>query len=225
MSFEINALLYKSDSDSSIRVCTHRSLRINFFARLLSKTLNDHQTHHRFHVRSLGWTIIDENELTNGNSSRTVNRCIHELTHSIDDNMNRWGDGKDLYMDLNQRDILFIDPIELIIVHQQSVAAIRVWGVGRENSRLKKKASNSIERCTIVTLNMFLSRDFAYVAKDKDRTAKIYKCHVFRCENTSARIVANTLKDICRNLMIERGLLNTDASADESSSVLSTQQR
>ena len=53
-----------------------------------------------------------------------------------------------------------------------------------------------------------LSRDFAYVAKEKDRTTKVYKCHVFRCDNTSARIIANTLRDICRNLMIERGLLN-----------------
>jgi hypothetical protein len=49
-------------------------------------------------------------------------------------------------------------------------------------------------------------RDFAYVAKDKDR---IYKCHVFRCDNTSARIIANTLRDICRNIMIKRGLLST----------------
>ncbi len=53
----------------------------------------------------------------------------------------------------------------------------------------------------------FFSRDFAYVAKDKDNAIRIYKCHVFRCDNTSARTIANTLRDICRNLMIERGLL------------------
>jgi hypothetical protein len=47
------------------------------------------------------------------------------------------------------------------------------------------------------------------VAKDRDRTTRVYKCHVFRCDNTSARTIANTLRDICRNLMIERGLLNT----------------
>jgi hypothetical protein len=46
------------------------------------------------------------------------------------------------------------------------------------------------------------------VAKDRDRTTRVYKCHVFRCDNTSARTIANTLRDICRNLMIERGLLN-----------------
>ena len=55
---------------------------------------------------------------------------------------------------------------------------------------------------------LFSSRDFAYVAKDKDRSTRIYKCHVFRCDNTSARTIANTLRDICRNLMIERGLLS-----------------
>jgi hypothetical protein len=60
-------------------------------------------------------------------------------------------------------------------------------------------------------------RDFAYVAKDKDRTKNIYKCHVFRCDNTSARIIANTLRDVCKNLMIKRGLLNTtrEISSDE----------
>lgn len=61
------------------------------------------------------------------------------------------------------------------------------------------------------------SRDFAHVAKDKDRTKNIYKCHVFRCDNTSARIIANTLRDVCKNLMIERGLLNAmkESSPDE----------
>jgi hypothetical protein len=46
------------------------------------------------------------------------------------------------------------------------------------------------------------------VAKDKDRANNTYKCHVFRCDNTSARIIANTLRDVCRDLMIKRGLLN-----------------
>lgn len=56
---------------------------------------------------------------------------------------------------------------------------------------------------------MFLSyRDFAYVAKDKTSATNTYKCHVFRCDNTSARIIANTLRDACKNLMIQRGLLS-----------------
>lgn len=175
-SFELNSLLYKSDSDNSIR------------------TVDDHRTQHRFSVRSLGWTNVDEKDLINGNGSRTLNRCIYELTRSIDDSICRWGDGKDLFMDIHPTEIVFIDPTELTIVHQQSIPAIRVWGVGRENLR-----------------------DFAYVAKDKDRTSSIFKCHVFRCENTTGRIIANTLRDICRNLMIERGLLTTNVETSTSS--------
>ena len=59
------------------------------------------------------------------------------------------------------------------------------------------------------TLHIGFSRDFAYVAKD--RTSNVYKCHVFRCDNTSGKIIANTLHDICRNLMMERGLLTPKA--------------
>ena len=48
---------------------------------------------------------------------------------------------------------------------------------------------------------------------------RIYKCHVFQCDNTSARTIANALHDICRDLMIERGLLSktTEISSDNSS--------
>jgi len=157
--------------------------------------LDETAQQHRFHVHSLGWTVIDEEDLTTERSSRSVNRCIYELTRGINDGIGRWGEGKDLYMDINNTDLLLIDPSEMTILHKQSIPSIRVWGVGRENSR-----------------------DFAYVAKDKDRSARVYKCHVFRCDNTSARIIANTLRDICRNLMIERGLLNktTEISSDDS---------
>lgn len=163
--FENNSLLYKSESDNSIR------------------TSDSQPNQHRFHVCSLGWTNMHEDDLTKDKSSRSVNRCIYELTNGINDSICRWGDGKDLYMDINNRDILLIDPIEMTILHKQSIPSIRVWGVGRDNSR-----------------------DFAYVAKD--RMSNVYKCHVFRCDNTSARVIATILHDICRNLMIERGLLN-----------------
>ncbi|CAF1653753.1 unnamed protein product [Didymodactylos carnosus] len=139
---------------------------------------------HRFYVRSLGWTKIVEEELTTEHSSRAVNKCIHELTRGINDAIGRWGEGKDLYMDINNTDLLLIDPMQMTILHKQAIPSIRVWGVGRENSR-----------------------DFAYVAKDK--ATRIYMCHVFRCDNTPARTIANILRDICKNLMIERGLLST----------------
>ncbi|CAF1067661.1 unnamed protein product [Adineta ricciae] len=165
--FDSNSLLDKSDSSPSIKATDETTTQ-----------------QHRFYVRSLGWTVVDEQDLTTERSSRTVNHCIHELTRGINDGIGRWGEGKDLYMDINNTDILLIDPSEMTILHKQAIPSIRVWGVGRENAR-----------------------DFAYVAKDKDKSARIYKCHVFRCDNASARIIANTLRDICRNLMMERGLL------------------
>ncbi|CAF2089263.1 unnamed protein product [Rotaria magnacalcarata] len=173
--FEMNALLNKSESDISF------------------STLEKNSEQHRFYVHSLGWTTIDEEDLTSEKTSQSVNRCIYELTNGINDSISRWGDGRDLYMDINNTDILLIDPIEMTILHKQSIPSLRVWGVGRENSR-----------------------DFAYVAKDKSRSTNIYKCHVFRCDNTSARIIANTLRDVCKNLMIQRGLLNhtTESSND-----------
>ena len=49
-----------------------------------------------------------------------------------------------------------------------------------------------------------MCRDFAYVARD--RTTKVHMCHVFQCD-TPAREIANTLRDICKRIMQERGLL------------------
>lgn len=46
-------------------------------------------------------------------------------------------------------------------------------------------------------------RDFAYVARD--RTTRRHMCHVFRCD-IPARTIANTLRDICKKIMIERSL-------------------
>ena len=45
------------------------------------------------------------------------------------------------------------------------------------------------------------SRDFAYVARD--RSTRKHMCHVFRCD-IPARTIANTLRDICKKIMIER---------------------
>mgnify|MGYP002378620478 CR=1 FL=1 len=96
---------------------------------------------------------MTEDDLTNDKSSRSVNRCIYELTNGINDSICRWGDGKDLYMDINNRDILLIDPIEMTIIHKQSIPSIRIWGVGRENSRyhidfiMKKQVSNRMISC------------------------------------------------------------------------------
>ncbi|RVE52302.1 hypothetical protein evm_003092 [Chilo suppressalis] len=137
----------------------------------------------RFFVRSLGWVEISESDLTPERSSRAVNKCIVDLSlgrNDLLDQVGRWGDGKDLFMDLDDGALKLIDPESLTTLHTQPIHTIRVWGVGRDNGR-----------------------DFAYVARD--RATRKHMCHVFRCE-APARSIANALRDICKRIMIERSL-------------------
>nr|XP_034836535.1 protein Fe65 homolog isoform X2 [Maniola hyperantus] len=139
----------------------------------------------RFFVRSLGWVEIAEADLTPERSSRAVNKCIVDLSlgrNDLLDQVGRWGDGKDLFMDLDDGALKLIDPESLNTLHTQPIHTIRVWGVGRDNGR---------------------ERDFAYVARD--RVTRKHMCHVFRCE-APARSIANALRDICKRIMIERSL-------------------
>ncbi|XP_053688254.1 protein Fe65 homolog [Sabethes cyaneus] len=148
----------------------------------------------RFAVRSLGWVEIAEEDLTPERSSKAVNKCIVDLSlgrNELLDVVGRWGDGKDLFMDLDEGALKLIDPETLTILNSQPIHTIRVWGVGRDNGR-----------------------DFAYVARD--RLTRIHMCHVFRCD-TAARTIANTLRDICKRIMIERSL-QLDANSSSSSS-------
>lgn len=49
----------------------------------------------RFAVRSLGWVPIAEEDLSQEKSSRTVNKCIVDLSSGkkdINDAVGRWGD-------------------------------------------------------------------------------------------------------------------------------------
>ncbi|OZC06940.1 phosphotyrosine interaction domain protein [Onchocerca flexuosa] len=145
----------------------------------------------RFAVRSLGWTEISEEDLTPEKSSRAVNRAIVDLStgrNDILDNVSKWGDksilndfqGRELIMQLDDSDLTLIDPDTMSVVHTERMQHIRVWGVGRDNGR---------------------DRDFAYVARD--RSSRRFMCHVFRCD-TPARTIANTLRDICKRLMLQR---------------------
>ncbi|XP_046395512.1 uncharacterized protein LOC124162869 isoform X2 [Ischnura elegans] len=139
----------------------------------------------RFAVRSLGWVEIAEEDLTPERSSKAVNKCIVDLSlgrNDLLDVVGRWGDGKDLFMDLDEGALKLIDPENLTVLNTQPIHTIRVWGVGRDNGR---------------------ERDFAYVARD--RTTRKHMCHVFRCD-IPARTIANTLRDICKKIMIERSL-------------------
>ncbi|XP_054721218.1 protein Fe65 homolog [Uloborus diversus] len=139
----------------------------------------------RFAVRSLGWVEIAEADLTPERSSKAVNKCIVDLSmgrNDILDVVGRWGDGKDLFMDLDDYSLRLMDTQDLTVLNTQPIHTIRVWGVGRDNGR---------------------ERDFAYVARD--RVTKKHMCHVFRCD-IPARIIANTLRDICKKIMIEKSL-------------------
>ncbi|KAL5286020.1 APBB2 family protein [Megaselia abdita] len=155
----------------------------------------------RFAVRSLGWVEIAEEDLTPERSSKAVNKCIVDLSlgrNDLLDVVGRWGDGKDLFMDLDEGALKLIDPENLTVLNTQPIHTIRVWGVGRDNGR---------------------ERDFAYVARD--RLTRIHMCHVFRCD-TAARTIANTLRDICKKIMIERSLqMDTSSSGCSSGSPLS----
>ncbi|KAL6728459.1 hypothetical protein Aduo_010231 [Ancylostoma duodenale] len=135
----------------------------------------------RFAVRSLGWTEIAEEDLTAERSSRAVNRAIVDLStgrNDVMDNVSKWGDGRELIMELDDNELTLIDPDTMTVVHSEKIPQIRVWGVGRDNGR-----------------------DFAYVARD--RNSRRFMCHVFRCD-TPAKTIANTLRDICKRLMMHR---------------------
>ncbi|GFR73169.1 amyloid beta A4 protein-binding family B member 2 [Elysia marginata] len=137
----------------------------------------------RYAVRSLGWVQVAEEDLTPERSSKAVNRCIVDLSlgrNNTIDAVGRWGDGKDLYMDLDHSSLRLVDPVDNTILNSQPIHSIRVWGVGRDNGR-----------------------DFAYVARD--RGSRLHMCHVFQCE-VPARQIASSLRDVCKRIMLERSL-------------------
>uniref|UniRef100_H2LMR7 Amyloid beta protein binding family B member 2 n=1 Tax=Oryzias latipes TaxID=8090 RepID=H2LMR7_ORYLA len=134
-----------------------------------------------FAVRSLGWVEMGEEDLAPGKSSVAVNNCIRQLSYcknDIRDTVGIWGEGKDMYLVLENNMLNLVDPMDRSVLHSQPIASIRVWGVGRDNGR-----------------------DFAYVARDKN--TRILKCHVFRCD-TPAKAIATSLHEICSRIMTER---------------------
>ncbi|XP_064636339.1 amyloid beta precursor protein binding family B member 2-like isoform X3 [Lineus longissimus] len=176
--FEGHAFKYASESLKSLYTPTEESEGVPFEEekKKVSKPI-------RYAVRSLGWVRIAEEDLTPERSSKAVNKCIVDLSlgrNDINDVVGRWGDGKDLFMDLDNNSLTLSDPTDFSVLHRQPIQSIRVWGVGRDNGR-----------------------DFAYVARD--RSTRKHMCHVFRCD-TPARHIANTLRDICKKLMMERSM-------------------
>nr|XP_023848137.1 amyloid-beta A4 precursor protein-binding family B member 2-like isoform X1 [Salvelinus alpinus] len=122
-----------------------------------------------------------ERDLTEGRSSVAVHHCIRQLSYcrrDIQDSAGVWGEGKDMLLVLQDRDLTLVDPDDHSLLHSQPISSIRVWGVGRDHDR-----------------------DFAYVARDK--TTRVLKCHVFRCD-TPAEAIATSLHEICSKIMAER---------------------
>ncbi|XP_041435371.1 amyloid-beta A4 precursor protein-binding family B member 2 isoform X6 [Xenopus laevis] len=148
-----------------------------------SSSINSDPESKCFAVRSLGWVEMAEEDLAPGKSSVAVNNCIRQLSYSkndIRDTVGIWGEGKDMYLILENDLLNLVDPMDRTLLHSQPIVSIRVWGVGRDNGR---------------------ERDFAYVARDKD--TRILKCHVFRCD-TPAKAIATSLHEICSKIMAER---------------------
>uniref|UniRef100_A0A3Q1GPM1 Amyloid beta (A4) precursor protein-binding, family B, member 2b n=1 Tax=Acanthochromis polyacanthus TaxID=80966 RepID=A0A3Q1GPM1_9TELE len=138
-----------------------------------------------FAVRSLGWVEMAEEDLAPGKSSVAVNNCIRQLSYcknDIRDTVGIWGEGKDMYLVLENNMLNLVDPMDRSVLHSQPIASIRVWGVGRDNGR-----------------------DFAYVARDKN--TRILKCHVFRCD-TPAKAIATSLHEICSRVSCSHSLHN-----------------
>ncbi|XP_029994216.1 amyloid-beta A4 precursor protein-binding family B member 2 isoform X3 [Sphaeramia orbicularis] len=139
-----------------------------------SSSINSDPEAKCFAVRSLGWVEMAEEDLAPGKSSVAVNNCIRQLSYcknDIRDTVGIWGEGKDMYLVLENNMLNLVDPMDRSVLHSQPIASIRVWGVGRDNGR-----------------------DFAYVARDKN--TRILKCHVFRCD-TPAKAIATSLHEIC----------------------------
>lgn len=146
-----------------------------------SSSINSDPEAKCFAVRSLGWVEMAEEDLAPGKSSVAVNNCIRQLSYcknDIRDTVGIWGEGKDMYLILENDMLNLVDPMDRSILHSQPIVSIRVWGVGRDNGR-----------------------DFAYVARDKE--TRILKCHVFRCD-TPAKAIATSLHEICSKIMAER---------------------
>jgi amyloid beta A4 precursor protein-binding family B member 2 len=115
----------------------------------------------RFYVRSLGWLQINEEDLTAERSSKAVNKCINDLSgrkKGLNDAVAGWGEvnqlnlsielyknlikffiqikkGKDLYLDLEGVYLILRDTNDEKVLNKQVITSIRVWGVGRDNSR------------------------------------------------------------------------------------------
>jgi len=50
--------------------------------------------------------------------------------------------GKSLYLELDEENVMLIDPQDLSVLNVQPIQSIRVWGVGRNNGRYRTFLAN-----------------------------------------------------------------------------------
>ncbi|XP_067265948.1 amyloid beta precursor protein binding family B member 2 [Chanodichthys erythropterus] len=138
--------------------------------------INDLETQ-VFWVQYLGWLEVRDTDMMSGKSGAAVSDCIQQLQQRRETDSGRTR-RQTMLLVLQDVTLSLIDPTDHTLLHSQPISCIRVWGVGRG-----------------------LSRDFAYVARDKN--TRMLKCHVFQCESP-AETVASSLKQICSKIMAER---------------------
>ncbi|EPY78015.1 hypothetical protein CB1_001141002 [Camelus ferus] len=108
-----------------------------------------------FAVRSLGWVEMAEEDLAPGKSSVAVNNCIRQLSYcknDIRDTVGIWGEGKDMYLVLENDTLSLVDPMDRSVLHAQPIVSIRVWGVGRDNGRSANVTQGACKHCSALLL-------------------------------------------------------------------------
>ncbi|XP_016099002.1 amyloid beta A4 precursor protein-binding family B member 2-like isoform X1 [Sinocyclocheilus grahami] len=128
-----------------------------------------------FPVQYLGWLEVRDVDVKSGKSGAVLSDCIQQLHQRRETDRPQT---QTMLLVLQNVTLTLIHPADHTLLHSQPISCIRVWGVGRG-----------------------FSRDFAYVARDKN--TRVLKCHVFQCDSP-AESVASSLKQICSKIMAER---------------------
>lgn len=136
-----------------------------------------------FPVHSMGWMNVDESKMDQSLIGDTVNNCITELAekrHDLWNTSETWAEGSDIKLILEGETLKLLEPKSKNILHVQPIAKMRVWGVGRVETR-----------------------DFAYIARHQ--SSGKHRCHMFRCHgHVSGRSITNALQAICNRVLDEK---------------------
>ncbi|KAB0368363.1 hypothetical protein FD755_020129, partial [Muntiacus reevesi] len=134
-----------------------------------------------FAVRSLGWVEMAEEDLAPGKSSVAVNNCIRQLSYcknDIRDTVGIWGEGKDMYLVLENDTLSLVDPMDRSVLHAQPIVSIRVWGVGRDNGRAIESLMASSSKEAWPSVNMSVADATVTVISEKNEEDVLVECRV-----------------------------------------------